>query len=145
MIYSEKIKTAMNIAFKAHLNQVDKNGYPYIAHPIHLAETMSSESATIVALLHDVVEDSEVTFDDIKNFGFSIEIIEALKLLTHDKNADYTEYIKNINSNPLAKEVKIADLKHNMDLTRIENVSEKDIARASKYKKALDFLELTRR
>ncbi len=141
MIYSEKIKLAMNIAYNAHINQVDKGGYPYISHPLHLAELMKCESSTIVALLHDVIEDSSVTLEELKTKGFDEEIITALKLLTKVKNIDYFDYIKNVSNNALAKEVKIADLKHNSDLTRLDKVTEKDIARAEKYKNALKFLE----
>ncbi len=141
MIYSEMTKRAMNLAYKAHFGHFDKSGYPYIAHPLHLAETMTDEKSTIVALLHDVVEDSEVTFKDIEELGFDLEVIEALKLLTHDMELDYMDYIVNIKSNDLAKVVKIADLKHNSDLSRLENVTPKDLARVEKYKKALRFLE----
>ena len=88
MIYTPKIKKAMIIAYNAHNGQVDKSGIPYIYHPIHLAEQMNTETECIVALLHDVVEDTNVTFDELEK-EFSPEIIEALKLLTHDKNVDY--------------------------------------------------------
>ncbi len=141
MIYSEMIKRAMNLAYKAHLGRLDKNGYPYIAHPLHLAETMKDEKSTIVALLHDVVEDTDVTFSDIEVLGFDKEVIVALRILTHDKNVDYMDYIKSIKSNTLAKVVKIADLKHNSDLSRLAKVNSKDLDRAEKYKKALEFLE----
>ena len=100
MIYTPKIKKAMIIAYNAHNGQVDKSGIPYIYHPIHLAEQMNTETECIVALLHDVVEDTNVTFDELEK-EFSPEIIEALKLLTHDKNVDYLEYVRKIKNNPV--------------------------------------------
>lgn len=112
MIYTPKIKKAMIIAYNAHNGQVDKSGIPYIYHPIHLAEQMNTETECIVALLHDVVEDTNVTFDELEK-EFSPEIIEALKLLTHDKNVDYLEYVRKIKNNPIARKVKLADLYHN--------------------------------
>ncbi len=141
MLYSEKIKLAMNISYNAHQNQLDKNGYPYFAHPLHLAENMTCENSTIVALLHDVVEDTPLTFDDIVNFGFGDIVVEALKLLTHDKGVNYMDYIEKIKGNDLARKVKVADLKHNLDLSRLCTVTDKDMVRAEKYKTALNILE----
>lgn len=141
MIYSEMTKRAMNLAYRAHAGQSDKNNYPYIAHPLHLAESMNDEASTIVALLHDVVEDTEVTFGELENMGFGADIIAALKLLTHSKGVPYMTYINELKCNSLARKVKIADLKHNRDLTRLDHVTEKDIHRAEKYKEALKVLE----
>ena len=129
----------MIIAYNAHKNQLDKAGIPYIYHPIHLAEQMDTETECIVALLHDVVEDTDITFDDLEK-EFPKDSIEALKLLTHDKSVDYMEYIKAIKENDIAKKVKIADLIHNSDLTRLENITPKNILRKEKYKKAVDIL-----
>lgn len=139
MIYTKNTKKAIIIAYNAHINQKDRSGLPYILHPIHLAEQMDTEEECIVALLHDVVEDTEVTFKELEK-EFSKTIIDALKLLTHDKDTDYFEYIEKIKSNPLAKKVKLADLKHNSDETRLENITEKDIARNKKYVKAIKIL-----
>ena len=87
MIYTRKTKQAMIIAYQAHAGQIDKTGIPYIFHPLHLAEQCEDEDTTIVALLHDVVEDNEnYTFETLKEYGFDDKIIEALKLLTHQKN-----------------------------------------------------------
>lgn len=141
MIYSEMIKHAMNLAYCAHDGQSDRNNYPYIAHPLHLAESMGDEASTIVALLHDVVEDTKVTFEELESMGFGTDIITALKLLTHGKDVPYMTYINELKCNPLARKVKIADLKHNSDLTRLDSVTEKDIKRAEKYKEALKVLE----
>ena len=102
---------------------------------------MKDEITTIVALLHDVIEDSDYTITDIKQMGFSNEVIKALQLLTHDKDVDYYRYIESIKTNEVAKEVKIADLKHNSDLSRLDTVNESDLNRVEKYKKALKILE----
>lgn len=139
MIYTNQTKKAMIIAYNAHHGQVDKSGIPYIYHPIHLAEQMQTEEECIVALLHDTVEDTNVTFETLEK-EFSKEVIEALKLLTHDKSADYMDYVKNLKNNPIAKKVKLADLYHNSDITRMENPTQKDIERKEKYHKAISIL-----
>lgn len=139
MLNTKLTKKAMIIAYNAHKNQFDKAGVPYIYHPIHLAEQMNTEKECIVALLHDVVEDTDITLDDLEK-EFPKELIEVLKLLTHDKSVDYMEYIKEIKKNDIAKKVKIADLIHNSDETRLEEITPKDILRNKKYRKALDIL-----
>ncbi len=139
MIYTKNTRKAIIIAYNAHINQKDRSGLPYILHPIHLAEQMDTEEECIVALLHDVVEDTEVTFKELEK-EFSTTIIDALKLLTHDKDTNYFEYIERIKTNPLAVKVKLADLKHNSDETRLEKITEKDIARNKKYVKAIRML-----
>ena len=130
----------MKIAFAAHKNQTDKNGIPYIYHPIHLAEQMADEKTICVALLHDVVEDTDITFEQLAREGFPDDIIEALKLLTHDDSIQYMDYVKEIKSNPIAAAVKLADLKHNSDLTRLDVIDEKAINRAEKYENAISLL-----
>lgn len=140
MVYTALTKKAMKISFKAHKNQTDKNGMPYIFHPIHLAEQMTDEKTICVALLHDVVEDTDITFEELENEGFSEDIIDALKLMTHDDSVPYMDYIKEIKTNRIATAVKIADLKHNSDLTRLDIVNEKAIKRVEKYKKAIELL-----
>lgn len=141
MIYTDMTKKAMKLSFEAHKDQVDKSGIPYVYHPFHLAEQMIDEDTTIVALLHDVAEDTDITIDDIRKMGFSEDVCVALKLMTHDKNVPYMEYIKKIKTNPIAKAVKLADLKHNSDLTRLDTVDEKALKRADKYKIAIEILE----
>ena len=140
MLYTKLTKKAMKIAFEAHKNQTDKNGIPYIYHPIHLAEQMADEKTICVALLRDVVEDTDITFEQLLSEGFPDDIIEALKLLTHDDSIQYMDYVKEIKSNPIAAAVKLADLKHNSDLTRLDVIDEKAINRAEKYKKAIRLL-----
>ena len=139
MIYTNQTKKALNIAYNAHMKQIDKSGIPYIFHPFHLAESMDTEDECIVAILHDVVEDTDITFKQLEN-EFSSNVIEALKLLTHDKKIDYMEYIKALKNNPIAKKVKLADLKHNSDKTRLENLTSQDFERIEKYKHAIEIL-----
>lgn len=139
MIYTNNTKKAINIAYEAHKNQKDKSGIPYILHPIHLAEQMTTEDECIVAMLHDVVEDTETTLDDLSK-EFSKNIIDALSLLTHDKNVDYKDYIQAISKNSLATKVKIADLNHNLDYTRLPEIKEEDKKRIIKYEEALKIL-----
>ncbi len=140
MINTKLTRKAMRIAYDAHKDQLDKSSVPYIYHPIHVAEQMNTELECIVALLHDVVEDTKVTFDDLKK-DFSDEVIELLKLLTHDKKIEYMDYIKKIKNNEIARKIKIADIKHNSDETRLDMVTKEDIERRKKYKEALEYLE----
>ena len=140
MINTKLTRKAMILAYNAHMNQFDKAGVPYIYHPIHLAEQMNTEIECIVALLHDVVEDTSLTFEQLEK-EFPKEVIEVLKLLTHDKKVDYMDYIVEIKKNSIARKVKIADIIHNSDETRLDKITVKDIARRVKYKKALEFLK----
>lgn len=139
MINTKLTRKAMIIAYKAHQNQFDKANIPYIYHPIHIAEQMDTELECIVALLHDVVEDTDITLNDLEK-EFPQEVIDLLKILTHDKKIDYIEYIKKVKTNPIATKIKIADLKHNSDITRLENITTTDLKRIEKYKKALEIL-----
>lgn len=141
MIYTEQTKKALKLCFKAHKNQTDKSGMPYVFHPFHLAEQMPDELTTVTALLHDVVEDTPYTLDDLRAMGFPEEVIGALTLLTHDPAIPYLDYVAEIRSNPIATAVKLADLRHNSDLTRLDNPSDKDLARVKKYRKAILLLE----
>ena len=140
MLYTQMTKKAMKIAFEAHKNQTDKNGMPYIYHPVHLAEQMNDEETICVALLHDVVEDTDITFEQLEAEGFSTSIIEALKLLTHIADMPYMDYVKEVKTNRTATAVKLADLRHNSDLTRLDAVDEKALMRVQKYKKAIELL-----
>lgn len=140
MIYTENTEKAMIKAYNAHHRQTDKSGVPYIFHPFHLAEQMDTEEECIVALLHDIVEDTDVTIEELEEEGFSSNVIQAIKLLTHDKSVDYLDYVRNLKSNQLARKVKLADLRHNSDPTRMRNPTEKDRQRAEKYRKAIEIL-----
>ena len=117
MIYTPMTKKALRLAYDAHHGQLDKSDIPYIHHPLHLAEQMYDEVSTTVALLHDVVEDTPVTLEDLAK-EFPPEVVEAVELLTHKEGVEYFDYIRAIRSNHTAFMVKLADLKHNSDFTR---------------------------
>ncbi len=131
----------MKLCYAAHKEQTDKSGIPYVFHPIHVAEQMNDETTTVVALLHDVVEDTDYTLEDLRNMGFGDDVINALALLTHRKQVPYLQYVAGLKENPVAKAVKLADLRHNSDLTRLDAVDEKAKARLEKYKAAIKLLE----
>ena len=141
MIYTNLTKKALKICFNAHINQVDKTGLPYVFHPFHLAEQMNTEDEVCVALLHDTVEDTDITFEDLINEGFNDNIISALKLLTHNDDTPYMEYIYKIKTNPLARIVKLADLYHNSDLTRLDLTVDKIPPKYEIYLDAIKYLE----
>lgn len=136
MIYTDLTKKALLLAYNAHMGQYDRSGLPYIFHTYHLAEMMEDEYSVCAALLHDTVEDTDMTIEDIRKEGFPEEIVHALELLTHKDGVDYLDYVRAIRSNPLAVRVKLADLSHNSDLTRLDNVSERDRERIKKYEQA---------
>lgn len=140
MIYTELTNKAMKIAYSAHHGQADKAGIPYIFHPIHLAESMDDEISCCAALLHDVVEDTAVTMEELAT-EFPAEVIEVLKLLTHEDSEDYFDYVRAIKTNPTAVKVKLADLSHNSDQTRCTSLSEERLAQLrQKYQKAKEIL-----
>ena len=141
MIYTEKTKKALKLCFEAHKDQVDKSGLPYVFHPFHLAEQMQDENTTIVALLHDVVEDTEYTLDDLRAMGFGDEVMEALSYMTHDPAVPYMEYVARIRENDIARRVKLADLRHNSDITRLDSIDQKALDRVAKYAQAIRLLE----
>ena len=143
MIYTPMTKKALKLCFSAHKEQVDKSGLPYVFHPFHLAEQMEDENTTIVALLHDVVEDTEVTFADLAEIGFSQDVIEAIRIMTHPEGVPYMEYVARIQDNPIARRVKLADLRHNSDLSRLDQVDENALARVEKYRAAMELLEMS--
>lgn len=141
MIYTDKTNKAIKLCFEAHAGQTDKSGLPYSHHPMHLADQMDDETSTIVALLHDVVEDTQYTFDDLEEMGFGDDVITALRLLTHDPEVPYLDYVRSIKSNPVARKVKLADLAHNSDLSRLDHEpTERDLERVRKYQKAKEIL-----
>lgn len=142
-INSPMIKKAINLAFNAHEGQTDKGGMPYIMHPFYIASKLKEEDEIITALLHDTMEDSKLTKEDLLNEGFSNNIIEAVDTLTRKQN-DYFDYINKIKENDLARKIKLLDLKHNMDLTRIERITNEDIKRNKKYKKAIEILTVNK-
>ena len=141
MIYTPKTKMALKLCFEAHKEQYDKSGLPYVFHPFHLAEQMDTEETTIVALLHDLVEDTDYTIEALVDMGFDKSITDAIALMTHADNVAYMDYVRAIKDNPIAKAVKLADLKHNSDLTRLDTIDEKALSRREKYLKAIAILQ----
>lgn len=142
MIYTPLVYKAMHIAYTAHHGQLDKSGAPYIFHPVHLAEQMEDEFSCCAALLHDVVEDTEVTLEDLRK-DFPEEVVEAVRLLTHEDGVPDVEYLTAIKANPIALKVKLADNAHNADQSRCccGNVSEEKKARWQiKYARAREIL-----
>ena len=144
MIYTPLTIKAMQIAYKAHSAQLDVSAVPYIFHPYHIAEQMNDELTVCAALLHDVIEDTDITLEELEK-NFPAEIIDVLKLLTHKKGEDYFEYIKRIKENPAAKAVKLADIAHNCDFSRVNannSVSQDKLEHwRNKYLAALKILE----
>ncbi len=128
---------AILIATKAHAGQTDKAGQPYILHPLRLMFKFFSEDERIVSVMHDIVEDSAITLEDLKNLGFSEPIIEAIECLTKLNNESYESFIMRVSKNDLARKVKIEDIKDNLDLTRLNRVTSKDFTRVEKYHRAL--------
>ncbi len=141
MIYTKLTKMAIKLCFEAHKDQEDKSGMPYVLHPFHLAEQMEDEDTTVVALLHDVIEDTDYTLEDLKKMGFPQQILDALALLTHEEGVPYMTYVEAISHNPVATAVKKADLRHNSDLSRLDVVDQKALDRTEKYRRALELLE----
>ena len=141
MIYTDKTKKAMKLCYEAHKDQVDKSGLPYVFHPAHVAEQMTDEATTIVALLHDVVEDTDYTLEDLAAEGFGKDILEAVALMTHEDDVPYLDYVAKLKNNPIARAVKLADLAHNSDLSRIGEVDDETRKRLEKYKKATALLK----
>lgn len=136
-----KLSLALWVCFLAHKDQIDKGGAPYIFHPITVALNCSGENEKIVALLHDVVEDAHFTLKELAYCGFSEEIVEAVDAITKRKGEEYNDYLIRVKANPIARKVKIADLVHNSDLSRLNVVHEVDLVRVKKYQEALEFLE----
>ncbi|MDO6227807.1 HD domain-containing protein [Streptococcus infantis] len=134
------VDLALSIARKAHEGQLDKAGVDYIEHPIYVASQVDTEEEKAVALLHDVIEDSPVSAEGLLQAGLPETVVTAVQVLTKKKEQDYQTYLETVKKNPLARVVKLADLKHNSDLSRLSSITEKDRERLKKYKKAIDFL-----
>lgn len=141
MIYTKLTNQALRLCFELHKNQKDKSNVPYVFHPFHLAEQMDDEISTCTALLHDIVEDTDATLDDLRNAGFPDKVVDAVAVLTHDPSLPYFDYIEKIKTNPIAIKVKLADLAHNSDPSRCEIIDSKMEERYAKYKKAIAVLE----
>ena len=134
------IERALQIAVEAHAGQEDKSGLPYAFHPIRVMLRCKSDEAKIAALLHDVVEDTPVSLDQLCEEGFSEDVLSAVRLLTHDPSVPYEDYIRQLSRNPIAREVKLADLEDNSDIKRLTGIDEKAVARLRKYLFAYRYL-----
>lgn len=134
------VDLALSIARQAHEGQLDTAGVDYIEHPIYVASQVDTEEEKAVALLHDVIEDSPVSAEELLQAGLPETVVTAVQVLTKKKEQDYQTYLETVKKNPLARVVKLADLKHNSDLSRLSSITEKDRERLKKYKKAIDFL-----
>jgi (p)ppGpp synthase/HD superfamily hydrolase len=134
------LEKAIALAVEAHAGQAGKDGRPYILHPLHLMLQMETEVEMMTAVLHDVVEDTAVTFADLAALGFPEEVLDAVRLLTREEGVSYEAYVAAIKPHPLARRVKLADLEHNMDTRRIPHLQPKDLARLEKYHLAWEML-----
>lgn len=135
------LQRAIEIATKAHAGQFDKGGKEYIGHPLRVMEMGQTEAEKIVGVLHDVIEDTSITIENLAEEGFSKEILDALLCVTKlSNNENYDHFISRVMTNPLAVKVKINDLKDNMDITRLKKVTKKDLERICKYQKAYNRL-----
>jgi len=136
-----QLEKAIILATEAHAGQTTKDGLPYIIHPLHLMTHMETESEMIVAVLHDVVEDTAISLEDLAAVGFSDAVLAAVSLLTHDDpDVAYDEYVAALKHNLLARKVKLADLTHNMDVRRLPAVGEREAKRLKRYRQAWEML-----
>ncbi len=133
---------ALQIAVRAHENQKDRYGQPYILHPIRVMMNVDSPKEKMVAILHDVIEDSDLTLTDLSEAGFSPEIIAAVDVISKRDGEDYFRYIRRVGANQLARSVKLADLTDNMDMKRIDRLTEIDQKRLAQYHKAWNMLKM---
>lgn len=135
------IEDALALALDAHRGQVDKAGAPYILHPLRVMLSQPDDAGKIVGLLHDVVEDSDYTFDDLQRMGYDETIIAALDCVTSRPDEDYMTFVERAKANPIARRVKLADIEDNMDIRRIAVLSIKDIERLQRYRAAWTLLQ----
>lgn len=138
---STLLEKALQIATDAHLYQVDKAGVPYIFHPIRVSNRCSTDDERIVALLHDTIEDTEVTAEYLLMEGFPRNIVDAILSVTRNEDENYEDFIKRSRLNPIGRQVKLHDLEDNMDITRLNEITEKDLYRLNKYIKAYKYLK----
>lgn len=135
------LEKCIAFAVEAHEGQTGRDNLPYILHPLYLMSQMDTEEEMMTAVLHDVVEDTNYTLADLREMDLPESVIRAVSLLTHDKDTlSYDEYVRHLKPDPIAHKVKIADLRHNMDVRRLPAVREKDAARLERYRRAYAFL-----
>jgi hypothetical protein len=138
--FKELREKAMQIAIKVHDGQVDKGGNDYISHPLRVEEMCDFHEDKIVALLHDTIEDGDITVDYLRMQGFPQSVIDAVLSVTRNRGEDYFDFIRRCQLNDTGRRVKIADLKDNMDITRLKELDDKDVGRLKKYHKAYRIL-----
>ena len=138
---NELLEKALRIAVEAHAGQVDKSGKPYILHPLRVCCRCFTDEEKMVALLHDTIEDTEITAEDLLSEGFPPYIVEAILSISRNEDETYEEFVKRTSLNPLGRAVKLHDLEDNMDISRLEQVTEKDLDRLNKYIKAYRYLK----
>jgi (p)ppGpp synthase/HD superfamily hydrolase len=137
------LEKAILLAANAHAGQIDKAGNPYILHPLRMMLAMDTESEMIAAVLHDIVEDTQITFEELRKQGFSEDILEAVRHLSKHNDEDYVAFIEQISRDPIARKVKLADLEDNMNIRRLKDqdyLNESDVARLKKYYRAWKYL-----
>lgn len=134
------LETAIALACKVHAGQVDKSGQPYILHPLRLMLKFQSDDERIVAILHDAVEDGDITLDDLRQSGFSEMIVVAIDCLSKRADEGYEDFVSRLSINALARKVKVEDIRDNLDVTRLQSIGPEDLARIAKYHKALSTL-----
>ena len=135
------LEKAISIAIEAHEGDVDKAGSPYILHPLRVMFQMETEEEMIAAVLHDVLEDTAISPDQLKETGFSERVLEALDSVTKRAGEAYEDFVKRAASDPIGKKIKLADLRDNMDLSRLERITDKDLERLKKYHNALKIIK----
>ena len=140
MDYNELYDKAMQIAVRAHKSQKDKAGHDYIQHPIRVSERCDDPRAKIVALLHDTIEDTDVTADYLREEGFTEEIVEAVLAVTRREGEEYNDYVRRAAQNELGRMVKRADLEDNMDIRRLPELTDRDVERLRKYLRAWQYI-----
>jgi len=134
------LEKAIEIALHAHAGQKGKDGSPYILHPLRIMTRMSTDEERMAAVLHDVVEDSDVTLEDLRNAGFPEGVLTAVKLLTHEEGVTYEDYVERLKTHPMARRIKLADLEDNSDIRRLSGIEERDLERLRKYHRAWQIL-----
>jgi (p)ppGpp synthase/HD superfamily hydrolase len=135
------LEKAISVALRVHTGQQDRYEQPYILHPLFVMLQMDTETEMMAAVLHDVVEDSETTLQDLRDEGFPTEVVEAVRLMTHNKEEQsYESYVRELKPHPVARKIKLADLRHNMDIRRMDKVRERDLERLEKYRNAWEIL-----
>jgi (p)ppGpp synthase/HD superfamily hydrolase len=135
------LEKAIEIALRAHAGQKGKDGSPYILHPLRLMTRMPTDEERMAAVLHDAVEDSELTLEDLRAAGFHEPVLETIRLLTHEEGISYEDYVERLKAHPMARRIKLADLEDNSDIRRLSGIEERDLERLRKYHRAWQILQ----